>query len=54
MDWKELQENTKAITGYAAQKINERQQTATQNAMLAFASVFGLFAALLFLLKIKA
>ena len=37
-----------------AQKINERQQTATQNAMLAFASVFGLFAALLFLLKIKA
>ena len=29
MDWKELQENTKVITGYAAQKINEMSDLAS-------------------------
>ncbi len=29
MDWKELQENTKALTGIAAQKLNEASDYAT-------------------------
>ena len=53
---KEYQELIDFATSYntIADKVNEQQDIATQNAMMAFAVSFGLVAALLFLLKRKA
>ena len=52
----EYQELIDFATSYntVADKVNEQQDIATQNAMMAFAVSFGLVAALLFLLKRKA
>ena len=52
----EYQELIDFATSYntIADKVNEQQDIATQNAMMAFAVSFGLVAALLFLLKRKA